>query len=98
MYKVNAVVMLGFVVFAAGCMGPRPVLSPEAKAIPIMKSDPPAKCQEIETLYGHGYSDDERKDRMRDQAFKKGINYIRLDTVTTDGNLKYFTGTGFKCK
>lgn len=98
MNKISAIITSGLILFVAGCMGPVPTLTPEAKSIPVMKSDPPANCQEVKSLYGHGYSDDERKDRMRSEAFEKGINYIRLDSVMMDGNLKYFTGTGFRCK
>ena len=65
-------------------------LTEAGSRVRVMKADPPAGCQEIGAVSGG----DREKIAIRNSAGVKGANYVRMETVTPNGNL---TGTAFKC-
>jgi hypothetical protein len=75
-------------------------LSPAGQTVRLMKSDPPADCQEIGPVEGHGNAVgrstfDNSKIDMRNEAGTQGANYVRLETV--DAQFGSTKGTAFKC-
>ena len=82
----------------AGCAA---ALTPGGQAVRLMKADPPANCQELGTVSGHGgfeASIEKAKNRMRNEAAEMGANYVRWEVVSSSnpGNVSV-TGTAYKC-
>jgi hypothetical protein len=87
-------ICFGFIA-AIGCG--TATLTPEAASVKLMKSDPPANCTEVGSVsayrIGPSYQD-KLKNALREDAAKKGGNYVRLESLTSDGNA---AGTAYKC-
>jgi len=78
------------------------ILSDSARAISVMKADPPSNCVEVGSMVGYGggmfqkgnWLDNSKID-LKNKAAELGANYIRLETI----NEYYRTtsGTAYKC-
>jgi hypothetical protein len=72
-------------------------LSEAGAQVKLMKADPPQGCAEVGGVSGYkvGPNYQERlKNDLRNDAAAKGANYVRLETLTSDGNA---SGTAFRC-
>jgi len=82
------------VLASAACGGS---LSQAGAQVKLMKNDPPPGCAEVGGVSGYtvGPNYQERvKNKLRNDAADRGANYVRLETLTSDGNA---SGTAFKC-
>jgi hypothetical protein len=62
-----------------------------------MKSDPPAECKELGSVSGNG-SLENAKIYMRNDAAAMGGNYVRWETVESNGTTASgASGTAYKC-
>ncbi len=72
-------------------------LTEAGTGVKLMKADPPADCADVGGVssykIGPGYQD-ALKIALRNQAADKGGNYVRLESLTDDGNA---AGTAYKC-
>ncbi len=93
----NALLKLVFpacFIATAACGGS---LSQAGAQVRLMKNDPPPACQELGSVSGYliGPNYQERlKNKLRNDAAGQGGNYVRLETLTSDGNA---SGSVFKC-
>ncbi|MDB4960951.1 MAG: put [Myxococcales bacterium] len=80
----------------AGCAVP---LSEGGRNVQLMKSDPPAGCNEVGSVIGQANGFDssaalERaKNDMRNKAATMGANYVRMETANTGEVM----GTAYSC-
>lgn len=85
-------------VFALFSACTTPALNPAATNVKIMKSDPPAGCQDLGGVDSVGEMTEKTgaefaRIRIRNKAAEKGANYVRIDAATNDT----LSGTMYKC-
>ena len=88
------IVVVGLAVGTVACGGS---LTEAGARVKLMKADPPQACTEVGSVSGYkvGPNYQERlKNDLRNDAAGKGANYVRLETLTSDGNA---SGTAFRC-
>lgn len=90
----------GWLVAAAGAgvlVGCGSELTQAGARVKLMKADPPPQCQEVRGVSAYQVGPDYQdhlKNALRNEAAENGANYVRLETLTSDGNA---SGTAFAC-
>jgi hypothetical protein len=87
-------IVLGVVLGGVACGGS---LTEAGARVKLMKADPPPTCTEVGSVSGYKVGpnyQDRLKNDLRNDAADKGANYVRLETLTSDGNA---SGTAFRC-
>lgn len=90
---VTVAFILGLV--STGCGGG--TLTEAGARVKLMKADPPQSCAEVGGVSGYKVGPDYQdrlKNGLRNDAAEKGANYVRLETLTSDGNA---SGTAYRC-
>ncbi|MBI5544862.1 MAG: hypothetical protein HY901_13310 [Deltaproteobacteria bacterium] len=86
--------VLGLAFGTLGCAG---ALTEAGARVKLVKADPPAECAEVGGVsayrIGPDYHD-KLKNSLRNDAASKGANYVRLESLTSDGNA---AGTAYRC-
>jgi hypothetical protein len=90
-------IAVGFVVGLAGTGCGNKTLTEAGARVKLMKHDPPQRCTEVGIVSGYKVGPnylDRLKNGLRNDAADKGANYVRLETLTSNGNA---SGTAFRC-
>ena len=93
-YYFTRIVVLGLALCGGGCAAG---LTEAGAQVKLMKADPPSTCEEVGGVSGYAIGpsyQDALKNKLRNEAAGKGANYVRLETLTSDGNA---SGTAFRC-
>lgn len=95
---------LALLVFGLGACFPAVPVTPQGQHVRLMKGDPPAGCEELQSVEGAdtgftsaGADQDQAKARLKNAAGSLGGNYVRMETVAKEGNTVTFHGTAYRC-
>jgi hypothetical protein len=80
-----------------GLLGCAAALTEAGAKVKLLKADPPPECTEVGGVsayrIGPDYQD-KLKNSLRNEAATKGANFVRLESLASDGNA---AGTAYRC-